>query len=455
MDSYLRPNMTFNVLDDLIISVRKTWDDVGFIPTPLAISTTLLALLLPFITLFVFALTQRETPLPPPAGCHKIGLRGRSNLSDQYAKKHASGGEPTASNPWTVKALFIYPLKSCAPVELEKSDVIQTGLRYDRQFTFAQQVTSLPNLDGQVTSEWVFSTQRTFPRLAKVEAEVWVPDPSSSHYDPESEWVKSEGCLAVRFPFTPDSDFTLQGLKNCGKMLAAKLAGRPEPMLEFRVPFNPTKEKIERMRYTKEKVKIWNDYPVALNMGSEVPYEIMAKLKYTLGVTNPLTLFRIDTEGYREVYKNAPKKQDVGFQTIIGMQDSYPLHIMNLASVHHISSNLPSGSPPLSVLRYRPNIIVTGPPPFSEDSWTKARIGGRTYHISCRTTRCKLPNVDPDIGIADRNQPGSTMLKYRVIDQGSKSACLGMQVSVLEEGEVGVGDGVEVLDTGEHLFLKK
>jgi len=47
------------------------------------------------------------------------------------------------------------------------------------------------------------------------------------------------------------------------------------------------------------------------------------------------------------------------------------------------------------------------------------------------------------------------MLKYRVIDKGSKSACVGMQVTPLEEGKVSVGDEVEVLDTGEHFFLKK
>jgi uncharacterized protein YcbX len=128
---------------------------------------------------------------------------------------------------------------------------------------------------------------------------------------------------------------------------------------------------------------------------------------------------------------------------------------MNLASVHDVSSRLPSGSPPLNVLRFRPNILIIGPPAFHEDDWTEARIGTSKYHISCRTTRCKLPNVDPDTGIADRNQPGTTMRKYRIIDPGSKSACLGMQVSPLGQGEVSVGDTVEVSQTGKHFFLKE
>lgn len=314
--------MASSILDELMGSIQKTWADVGFTLTPLSILITLLATLLPFLLLFLLALTQREDPPLPPVGCHKLGLEGPSNLSDQYSRKYAQGGEPSPSNCWTVKAIFIYPVKSCAPVELGKAEVIRTGLRYDRQFTFGQYVTGLPSLEGKVSSEWNCITQRTFPRLAKVETEIWVPDPAAPGYDEEGEWVKSEGCLVVRFPFTPDTDFSLEGLKNYGKLLAAKLSGKSEPMVEFKVPFNPTKDRIKKMKYRSEEMKIWKDTPMALNLGSEVPEEVMAKLRYTLGVTNPLTLFRIDTSRYRKVLKCAPKKKDVGFQTIIGMQDS-------------------------------------------------------------------------------------------------------------------------------------
>lgn len=128
---------------------------------------------------------------------------------------------------------------------------------------------------------------------------------------------------------------------------------------------------------------------------------------------------------------------------------------MNLASVHHVSSKLPKRYQPLNAIRYRANVYISGPPVFDEDDWTKAQIGKGNYHISCRTTRCKLPNVDPQTGIADRNEPSTTMLRYRVIDQGSKSACLGMQVTPLQDGEIRVGDSVAVLEKGEHLFLKE
>ncbi|KAF1980191.1 hypothetical protein BU23DRAFT_443973 [Bimuria novae-zelandiae CBS 107.79] len=443
-----------NLLDNILNSIPKTWHDIGLPATPIALLTTFLALLLPLISLYLLALSQREEPPPPPAGCRKLNKSGVSNLADQFLKKYDHGGEPSASNPWRVKALMVYPLKSCTGVELDKAEVRHSGLKYDRQFTFAQQVTSLPTLEGKVESQWTIITLRQVPRLAKVEVEMWIPDPEAPGYENEGEWVKSEGCLVARFPFTPDTDYSVNGMKNYGKILAAKSGGKSEPMVEFRIPFNPTKERMKSKGYRKEPVKIFNDVPIALNVGCEIPEETMAQLKYTLGVSNPLTLFRIDPDGPREVLQNAPKKEDVGFQPAIGMQDAHPVQIQNLAAIHDVSSKVPSKHRPLNALRYRPNIIFTGPPAFAEDNWKMAKFGPLTLDISCRTTRCKLPNVDPLTGVADRNEPGTTMRKYRVIDKGSKLACLGMQVTPLEEGIISVGDEIEVLETGDHYFVE-
>lgn len=452
--------------------VQNLLHNNGLRVTPSTLLVTLLIAVSPLILLLGLALTQGDAHLPPPAGCRRLGLQQRSNLSDQYSKKYAKGGEATPTKPWSIKALFVYPVKSCAGVELEMGEVVRTGLKYDREFTFAQQVTSLPSLDGKVTSEWHFMTLRKFPRLAKVEPEIWVPDPSAKDYREDGEWVTSEGCIVVRFPFSPDTDFSFQGVLNYGKLLAARLSNKSEPMLEFRVPFNPTKERAKSKGYKNEVLKILKDSPMALNMGSEIDPEALAKLRYTLGAANPITLFRIDPDEYREVFRNAPKKEDVGFQTVIGLQDDYPLHLLNLASVHHVAASMDKKKQTefvwqnqltlLNALRFRANIYVTGPPAFHEDSWTKARItthetSGETnsvaLHISCRATRCKLPNVDPETGIADRNEPSTTLRSYRVADKGHASPCLGMHVTPLEQGVVHVGDVVQVVETGEHFHL--
>ena len=314
--------MASNALDNMLGSIEKALSSVGVTISPTIFLISILVGIFPAVFVLLFALFQRDAPLPPPAGCRKLGIQGRSNLEDQYSKRYSLGGTRTPSNPWTIKALFIYPLKSAAPVELDKGEIIRTGFKYDRQFSLGQFVTSLPSLEGKVTSEWQVMTQRKFPRLAKVETEVWVPDPSAAGYKHDGEWVKSEGCIVVRFPFSPDSDFSLEGLRNYGKILAAKLAGRSEPTLEFRIPFGPSMERIKSKGYKSQELKIWDDTPEALDVSSEIDPEILAKLKYTLGTSNPVALFRIDETKYRQVNKNAPKKEDVGFQTIVGLPDS-------------------------------------------------------------------------------------------------------------------------------------
>ena len=146
---------------------------------------------------------------------------------------------------------------------------------------------------------------------------------------------------------------------------------------------------------------------------------------------------------------------------------------MNMASVHDVASRLPGNTPKsehvwqnrltlLDAMRFRANIYITGPPAFAEDHWKKARITSSSdpssslnLHISCRTTRCKLPNVDPKTAEPDRNEPSTTLRSYRIIDEGSKHACLGMQVTPLDEGCVAVGDKLEVLEVGEHRVLSE
>jgi hypothetical protein len=325
--------MASNVPGDNTGLFQQILIGAGINVKPATLLATLLVCLFPVIVALVLALSQREAPLPSPTGCRKLGIKGRSNLHDQYSRLYARGGTRSPGKPWTVKALFVYPLKSCAPVELDKSETFRTGLKYDRQFTLGQHVTSLPTMDGKVHSEWQFMSMRKFPRLAKVETEIWIPDPSAPGYSKDGEWVQSDGCLLIRFPFSPDTDFSFEGLKNYGKILAAKLARRSEPMLEFRVPFNPSKERMKSKGYTNQELRIWKDAPQALDVSSEVDPEILAKLKYTLGTSNPVALFRIDPEKPRVVMKNAPKKDDVGFQTTIGMQDSVRTRLTRLSPI--------------------------------------------------------------------------------------------------------------------------
>ena len=186
------------------------------------------------------------------------------------------------------------------------------------------------------------------------------------------------------------------------------------------------------------------------------------------------------------MFRAAPRKEVLGYQPTTGFADAYPVNILGVASVRALSGMQPTGARELSARRFRANIVFEGGGAFEEDWWLRVRIGsdggkegergdgeGRRrgkgerkedgyeyeyeYHVVCRCVRCKVPNVDLETGVRDRNEPYTTLVKKREIDKGAKGlGCLGMQlVPVKQEGRVTVGDWIEVLDRGEHEYIKQ
>ncbi|KFY77018.1 hypothetical protein V499_03483 [Pseudogymnoascus sp. VKM F-103] len=436
---------------------RQLHSIVARVPIP-ALFITLLLICAPLvIALYVYQSNAAKARDEQPAGCRKLGIKTKSNLSNEFDEKFASGWPlSTTAAPtkrWTVQSMWIYPIKSCRGVELDHADIITTGMKYDRQFTLAQLKNPAPAAETeekrQTVRTWEFITQRKFPRLATVKVEVWVPDQSSAGYHPEGEYVQGGGAVVIRFPYQKP------GWRGKLEKLATILNGSV-PEKQFKVPFDPTPSQVQKSGYKYENVIIWKDTVNALNLEVDVPKE----LQEYLGVSNKLSLIRVDNSTLREVYRCAPKAEDLGYQPVTGFQDAYPLHIMNLASVRDLEGKLPKvkGVPSLSAKRFRANIIVTGPEPYEEDTWKRVRIGSYEFAFSCRTARCKLPNVDPVSGEVHASEPDRTLRKLRNVDAGAGKyvGCLGMQVvPISKESVMDVGDEVVPLEYGEHVYINQ
>ncbi|MCJ1384898.1 hypothetical protein MMC17_008016 [Xylographa soralifera] len=337
-----------------------------------------------------------------------------------------------------VKSLWIFPVKSCRGVELDTANIVSTGMKYDRQFSFAQMEIA--------SQKWRFLSQRHNPLLAHIKTELWVPDPSLRSYSPSLPGVQSDGVIIMTYPRQ------LRGLDAVIDRLYAAFTGNH---LEKKVaiPFNPTAEQIKNHGYTMEHMTIWKDHPVALNLSSSFSVELQ-ELKTLLNVKRQLALFRVANDHERKVFRDAPREGQVGYQPSVGFADAYPLHIMNVASVEDVRKRLADTIPDLEVLRFRPNIVIEGPPAFDEDAWKYVRIGKFEYYVACRTARCLLPNVHPLTGVKHPTEPDTKLKSYRRIDAGSpKDACLGMQmVPATPFCSMSVGDIIEVLRTGEHIY---
>lgn len=416
---------------------------------------TLLALLLALVCYSEF-----QKPHKRPKGCRRLGLEIFSPPGDEHHPRYSQGSTSQSTdggNAWKVKSLLIYPVKSCRAVELSDASIIASGLPYDRRFSFAQLMSTFPVSSdpvdaGTQTHTWTFITQRQRPQLARVRPEIWIPDPSSSTYSQQEPNVQSQGVLVIKFPrFDGFWGWITHHLFKIG------IRGFDR---SIQVPFYPTAAQIKQNQYETVPMKIWKDAPDSLKIASTHPSEnneILKELSRFLVVTNTLALFRAAKEPNREVYRCAPREDQLGYQSRVGFQDSFPLHMINLASVRDIGSKLTKGSPKLSLLQFRPNILITGPKAYLEDDWKKIKIGDFEYIVCCRTARCLLPNVNQITGVKDKLEPNRTLRAIRAIDPGAAPhACLGMQmVPALEEGTtIRVGDKIEVLETGEHFYLK-
>jgi uncharacterized protein YcbX len=148
---------------------------------------------------------------------------------------------------------------------------------------------------------------------------------------------------------------------------------------------------------------------------------------------------------------------------------------------------LPAEAQPLNALRFRANIWIEGAPAFAEEQWKRFRILHRqsaqvakappvpTMSVVCRTSRCTLPNVDPDTGDISYErgaphqkrgnpQPSTALVEYRTIENGNKAAlgylgmhCVPEETSFRDgtdgsESFIEVGDRLEILELGSHTY---
>ena len=105
----------------------------------------------------------------------------------------------------------------------------------------------------------------------------------------------------------------------------------------------------------------------------------------------------------------------------------------------------------ISARNFRPNINVNGTIPFDEDRWLHVRIGEVEFACFKPCTRCVLTTVDPDEGKMNKGmQPLKLLRTYRLAPKGKlldlykQSPIFGVNMTVIKEGRIKVGDEVFV-----------
>ncbi|XP_064603897.1 mitochondrial amidoxime-reducing component 1-like [Liolophura sinensis] len=101
---------------------------------------------------------------------------------------------------------------------------------------------------------------------------------------------------------------------------------------------------------------------------------------------------------------------------------------------------------PVTMWRFRSNIIMKGSPAFEEEKWIEFRIGGARFRALDICARCVLTTVDPDKGVKDPNkEPLKTMEIYHSSKEYNNKALFGLDATVDWPGDIHVGDIVYAL----------
>lgn len=208
-----------------------------------------------------------------------------------------------------------------------------------------------------VNSKGRMYTQRVEPKLALVEVEL------PSEVFSESWEPSSNSYLVLRAP---------------GMDVLKVHLGKPRDMIDH--------------------VSVWEWNGSAFDEGAEAA-EWFSKY---LGKTSRLVRF----DPASQVRKTNPDYAD-GYRTMFS--DLFPFLLASQESLDAVNTTLKE---PISINRFRPNILVEGCAPFSEDLWKEIQINKLTFIGVRLCSRCKIPSIDQKTGIPD-SELGETLKTFR------------------------------------------
>jgi len=157
------------------------------------------------------------------------------------------------------------------------------------------------------------------------------------------------------------------------------------------------------------RVRVWDDVVKAYDMGA------LAAQWFSdfIGGGARLRLVRFDPEQQRP----SDPKWAGALPAENAFSDGFPLLVANSASLEDLNLRLAArGQRPVTMQRFRPNLVLDGLQPFDEDHIEEVAFDTPEGPVRLRLvkpcTRCSIPNVDP--ATADTGtEPGATLAGFR------------------------------------------
>ena len=173
-------------------------------------------------------------------------------------------------------------------------------------------------------------------------------------------------------------------------------------------------------------VEVWRDTVLAEPLGDAAD----AWIADALG--QPARLVRFADDERRQVNLDYARAGDQ-----VGFADAFSLLVVSEGSLEALNARLPQ---PVTMRRFRPNLVIRGAEPFAEDGWSRIRVGALELDIVKPCARCVMTTIDEQ-GVPGL-EPLRTLATFRRQERG---VMFGQNAIHRGEGEIAVGDRVTVL----------
>lgn len=180
-------------------------------------------------------------------------------------------------------------------------------------------------------------------------------------------------------------------------------------------------------------VTVWGDPVAAIDAGDQAAHWLSAR------VGRPVRLVHMPDTVVRPV---DPEFAHEGDQ--VSFADGFPLLVTVVESLDALNREL---AQPITMDRFRPNLVIAGAAPFAEDAWATLRIGPVTVRMANPCTRCVMTTQDPATGeVVTPMEPLRTLKAMgRVMPGARREPIFGVNAIPAGSGVIRVEDAVEVI----------
>jgi len=175
-------------------------------------------------------------------------------------------------------------------------------------------------------------------------------------------------------------------------------------------------------------VQIWSDVCQALKVSTLADQWISE----FLGIKASMVYMPIETNREVDAAHN-----NTGAST--SFTDGFPILLISEASLADLNSKLQT---PLSMSRFRPNLVIAGCVAFQEDEIATFEVNGLKFAVKKPCARCVITTIDPET--AEKGQePLKTLAKYRA--RNNKIYFGQNVIHLTRKGLLKVGDNITIM----------